>query len=256
MIEEEKRSFASKHLIASAGAPSRVKVLSQIPRYGLAAISCGLALAVAWPLDAPSSCFFLAIMVSGLYGGKGPGLVAVGLSALAFKYFFVSPRFQLYIDPSSYLRFGAFLGAILLIAALIEAKRRVEEARRQIAAQVQRSEAYLAEAQKLSRSGSWASAGDRLEATYWSEQMFRIVGLPYSESPPPFEKVAALFAPRDWARVEDMFQVARLNKTPIDGEFPLLSHDGVERTVRIVGHPVLAASGAILEFVGTRDRRH
>jgi len=103
----------------------------KLRRYGLAAISCGLALAVAWPLDAPASCFFLAVAVSALYGGKGPSLLSIGLSALAFHYFFL-PRFHLYREPYSYLRFTAFLGATLLIAWLIEAKRRVEEARREI----------------------------------------------------------------------------------------------------------------------------
>jgi K+-sensing histidine kinase KdpD len=62
-------------------------VLSHIRRYGLAATCCGLALAVAWPLEAPTSCFFLAVMASSLYGGRGPGLFAVALSALAFDYF-------------------------------------------------------------------------------------------------------------------------------------------------------------------------
>jgi PAS domain S-box-containing protein len=228
-----------------------VKVLSHIRRYGLAAICCGLALAVAWPLDAPTSCFFLAVMASSIFGGTGPGLFAVGLSALAFDYFFLPPRFQLFMDSSSVLRFGPFLGATLLIVGLVEGRRRVEEARRKIAAQVQRSESYLAEAQKLSRTGSWASAADRPDATYWSEEMFRIVGLPPSETPPSMEQVAALFAPEVWPRVAEMFQAARINKTTFDGEFPLMSRDGVERMVRIVGHPVLNASGEILEFVGT-----
>ncbi len=226
-----------------------MKVLSQTRRYGLAAISCALALAVARPLDAPSSCFFLAVMVSSLYGGKGPGLFAVGLSALAFDFVFL--RFHFFSDPSSLLRFGPFLVANLLVVALLEAKRRVEESRRQIAAKVQRSEAYLAEAQKLSRTGSWASAADRLEATYWSAEMFRIVGLPPSGNPPPMDKVAALFGPETWARIAEMFQAAGAGRTAIDGEFPLISNDGVERTVRIVGHPVIGAAGAILEFVGT-----
>jgi hypothetical protein len=101
-------------------------------RYGLAIIACGLALAAAWPLDAPSSCFFLAVTVSSLYGGKGPGLFSIVLSALAFDYFFLPPRFQLSVEPTSYLRFAVFLGATLLIAVLIESKRRVEESRREI----------------------------------------------------------------------------------------------------------------------------
>ena len=228
-----------------------MKVLSQIQRYGLAAVSCGLALAVAWPLDAPSSCFFLAVMVSSLYGGRGPGLFAVGLSALAFDYFFLPPRFQFYVEPSSYLRLGAFLGATLLIAGLIEAKRRVEEARRQVAVQVQRSEAYLAEAQKLSRSGSWASVAHTMEATYWSAEMFRIAGLATAAHPPSLKEFATLFAPVDWARLTEMFEAARIGKTTFDGDFSLISADGTDRTVRIVGHPVLGASGEILEFVGT-----
>jgi PAS domain S-box-containing protein len=228
-----------------------VKALSQIRGYGLAAISCGLALALSWWLDAPASCFFVVVMVSSLYCGKGPGLFSVGFSALAFDYFFLPPRFHFYMDASSLLRFGPFLGAALLIVVLIEAKRRGEEARRKIAAQVQRSEAYLAEAQKLSRSGSWASAADRFDATYWSEEMFRIVGLPPSEFPPSIDEVAASFAPADWARMVEMFQAARVNKTTLDGEFPLLPRDGVKRIVHVVGHPILDPSGEILEFVGT-----
>jgi PAS domain S-box-containing protein len=60
-----------------------------------------------------------------------------------------------------------------------------------------------------------------------------------------------LFAPEACARITELFQAARVNKTTLDGEFPLRSRDGIERLVRIVGHPVLGASGEILEFVGT-----
>lgn len=228
-----------------------MKVLSQIRGYGLAAISCGLALAVAWPLDAPTSCFFLAVMVSSLYGGKGPGLFAVALSSLAFDYFFLPPRFQFDLDTASFLRFGPFLVANLLVVGVIEVKRRAEEARRKIAAQVQRSGAYLAEAQKLSRSGSWASAADRLDATYWSEEMFRIVGLPPADDPPSVEEFATFFPPEAWVRLVETFNAARVKKTTFDGDFPLISKDEISRTLRIVGHPVLGASGEILEFVGT-----
>ena len=102
--------------------------------YGLAALSCGLAFAVAWRFGAPTACFFLAVMVSGLYGGKGPGLLSVVLSAAAYDYFFLLPRFSFAVNPILWVRFTVFLGVTLLMTALIEAKRRAEASLRQIAA--------------------------------------------------------------------------------------------------------------------------
>ena len=112
-------------------------------------ISCAIATAVAIPLDSPSSCFFLAVMVSSLYGGKGPGIVSVLLSSLAFDYFFLPPRYSFAMQPLASLRFAAFLGSVLVVAVLIEAKRRAEEARRQIDAKYRQvSDDALAQAQK------------------------------------------------------------------------------------------------------------
>jgi K+-sensing histidine kinase KdpD len=98
-------------------------------RYGLATISCTVALAVARPIDAPSSCFLLAVTVSSLFRGLGPGLFSVALSALAFDYFFLRRTFPLASEPATYLRFAVFLAAALLITGLMEIKRRVEESR-------------------------------------------------------------------------------------------------------------------------------
>src|SRR3984957_15730394 len=121
----------------SADTWSRIKVLSMVRRYGLAISACALALAVALPADAPSSCFFLAVTVSALYGGKGPGILSVVLSAVAFNYFFVSPKHLLIVEPASYLRFAPFLVAVILIVVLLEMKRRAEESRLQLHARYQ-----------------------------------------------------------------------------------------------------------------------
>ncbi|HYW44556.1 MAG TPA: PAS domain S-box protein [Bryobacteraceae bacterium] len=126
-----------------------MRVLSKVWRYGLAVVSCGLALALAIPLDSPSSCFFLAVMVSSLYGGKGPGVLSVLLSSLAFDYFFLPPKYSFTMQPFSSLQFTAFLGAVLVVSVLIEAKRRAEEASRQIDAKYRQvSDDALAQAQK------------------------------------------------------------------------------------------------------------
>jgi PAS domain S-box-containing protein len=116
---------------------------------------------------------------------------------------------------------------------------------------LRRSEAYLAEAQKLSRSGSWASRVDLERPTYWSEEMFRILGFPVGDTPPSNEETKKHFSPEAWARILELFETIRRTKTTCGGEFPMVSRDGSERTIRIVGHPVLDSSGNIVEFVGT-----
>jgi signal transduction histidine kinase len=108
---------------------TQMKVLSRLQRYGLAAISSSVALAVAWPIDAPASCFLLAVTVSSIFGGLGPGLLSVGLSALAFNHFFLRRTLPPAIEPAVFLRFVVFLVATLLITGLMELKRRVEESR-------------------------------------------------------------------------------------------------------------------------------
>src|SRR5579864_8295860 len=106
-----------------------MKVLSDLQRYGLAIISCGVALVLAWPIDAPSSCFLLAVTGSSLFGGLGPGLLSVVLSALAFEHFFLWRTFPPAHETATFLRFAVFVTATLLITALMEVKRRVEESR-------------------------------------------------------------------------------------------------------------------------------
>jgi PAS domain S-box-containing protein len=123
--------------------------------------------------------------------------------------------------------------------------------RKRAETKLRRSEAYLAEAQRLSRTGSWTASADLTRTTYWSEEMFRIFGFPVADTPPPTEDRRKFFAPNDWARILELFETLRRTKTTCDGEFPMVLGDGSQRTIRIVGHPVLDASGDIAEFVGT-----
>src|SRR5437899_330421 len=106
-----------------------MNVVSKIQRYGLAVISCGVALPVAWPIDAPASCFLLAVMVSSLFGGLGPGLLSVALSAIAYEHFFLWRTAPPVHEPAAFFRFAAFLVATLLVTGLMETKRRAEHSR-------------------------------------------------------------------------------------------------------------------------------
>jgi signal transduction histidine kinase len=116
-----------------------VNKVINIRNYAVAVIACGVALAIARPLKAESSCFLLAIIVSSLFGGRGPGLLAVGLSAIAFQLFFLPSPLPFSGDPSSYLRFGVFLAAAITASQLIEARRRIEETLRRTQVRLSRA---------------------------------------------------------------------------------------------------------------------
>src|SRR5216684_2581119 len=113
--------------------------VSMLRYYMVAGIACCVAVAVARPLKAESSCFLLAIIASSLFGGRGPGLLAVGLSAIAFDLFFLPSPLTLSSAPSSYLRFAVFLVVAFTASQLIETKRRSEEALRTIQARLSRA---------------------------------------------------------------------------------------------------------------------
>ena len=135
-----------------------MKALSEIQRYGLAMISCGVALAVAWPIDAPASCFFLAVTVSGLFGGLGPSLLSVGLSALAFNYFFLRRTLPPAVEPAILLRSTVFLATTLLIVGLMEIKRRVEESRNRAEGALRQAQADLVRISRATAMGEFTAS--------------------------------------------------------------------------------------------------
>jgi C4-dicarboxylate-specific signal transduction histidine kinase len=130
-----------------------MNIFSKLQRYGLAAISCGVALAVAWPIDAPSSCFLLAVTVSSLFGGLGPGLLSVALSALAFDHFFLWRTFPPAHESATFLRFAVFLVATLLITGLMEIKRRVEDSRTRAQEALRLAQSDLAHVNRVTTMG-------------------------------------------------------------------------------------------------------
>jgi len=130
-----------------------MKVFSKIQGYGLAAISCAIAIALAQPIDAPASCFLLAVTVSSLFGGLGPGLLSVGLSALAFDHFFLARTFPVAPEPAVYMRFAVFLTAALLITGLMEMKRRVEQSRNRAEDSLRQAQADMAHVNRVTTMG-------------------------------------------------------------------------------------------------------
>jgi signal transduction histidine kinase len=97
--------------------------LSKLRYYGAAVIASGVALLVAGQLDAPVSCFLIAIIFSSI-GGRGPGLLAAGISTIAFFFSYLPSPLLLSNARYFFLRFLLFVAVTFGTNQLIEIKRR------------------------------------------------------------------------------------------------------------------------------------
>ena len=129
------------------------------------------------------------------------------------------------------------------IGQFIERKR-AEEA-------LQRSEGYLAEAEKLTHTGSWAWNPRTEKVLYCSEEMFRIFGLDPRESSPSRENFRQQIHPEDRDWVRKRFEEALRKKVDTFAEYRVLLPDGTVRHINASGHPVLNEDGELIEFIGT-----
>src|SRR5438270_1431335 len=116
---------------------------------------------------------------------------------------------------------------------------------------LQRSEAYLAEAQRLTHTGRWASrlAGD--VALHLSEQWYRIYGFDPENGPPAFEQLLQRTHPEDRARLKGAIDRAIDRKSDYEVEFRIVLPDDTTKYIHTVGHPILNASGDLVQFVGS-----
>lgn len=81
-----------------------------------------------WSLSHPYLLFCPAIIVSGWYGGFGPGILATLLTALALTYLWMSPLYSMRIrDVQDVATVLLFIAIGFAISLLNEARRRAEE---------------------------------------------------------------------------------------------------------------------------------
>ena len=116
---------------------------------------------------------------------------------------------------------------------------------------LQRSEAYLAEAQRLTHTGSWAWRVAGGEALHLSEEWYRIYGFDPENGPPAFEEYLQRTHPGDRAEWQEALDRAIAEKSDYEVEFRILLPGGSVKHIHTVGHPVLNASGDLVQFVGS-----
>ena len=125
----------------------------------------------------------------------------------------------------------------------IEERKTAEEALRS-------SEAYLAEAQRLSQTGSWANTATG-EPRYWSEECYRVLGFDPAEPLPSLETIFQRIHPDDRAAMGERVHGSIRDKADFEVDMRIVHPITGIRNIRSTGHAVVDARGDLREMVGT-----
>jgi len=180
------------------------------------------------------------------------GLVAAACSRTDFP----SEIDQLLLSVAANHAAGAFQNARLRheldakVVQLGQARNELERKVSERTADLQRSETYLAEGQRLSHTGSWAF--NAREAVYWSDENSRIWGFNPHQGLPDRETVLQRIHPEDRDMVVEYIQKAVREKRDYAVEFRIVLPEGTVKHIHGLGHPVFNASGELVEVVGTQ----
>jgi signal transduction histidine kinase/PAS domain-containing protein len=133
-----------------------------------------------------------------------------------------------------------FVGALMDVSD----RKRAEESLR-------RSEGYLAEAQRLTHTGSWVWQVAGRDALHLSEEWYRIYGFDPEAGAPTWEERLQRVYPEDRAIYQATIDRAIGEKSDYEAEFRILIPPSTIRYIHTVGHPVVGASGDLVQFVGS-----
>jgi PAS domain S-box-containing protein len=126
----------------------------------------------------------------------------------------------------------------------ISDRKRAEEALR-------RSETYLAEAQRLSHTGSWARDIATNQYTHSSDEYARLFGFDPQRDRPSRDEFLQRIHPEDRGRHDDTLAKAARERMDYEVDYRVVLPDGTMRCIHVVGHPVCSASGDLVQLVGT-----
>src|ERR1700674_2551606 len=253
--------------------PVKRPVISVVLRYGLAVVSVAAALGSAqaflhFHFPHPFTAFALsAIAVTYWYGGTMPGIFAALLSLLVRGYYF-EPEIS---TVSRVLYDLVFLIFALLMTRIRRTRNELEvrvaertaeltranedlkleiAERRQAEEKLRQSEAYLHEAQKLGRMGSWAQ--NVVSGSFFaSPELLRIFGRDPREENPTREMLRECIHPGDRRLYVEMASKAASENVDWDLDYRIVIPDGSIKHIHAVAHPVLKGSGDLIEYIGT-----
>jgi PAS domain S-box-containing protein len=248
--------------------PSSPTPLPTILRYGIAVLSIAIATGLGLFLlrhllvEIRLTPFLFAVAATVWYAGTGPGVLAIVLSVLSLNYFFLHSFFS--FSPISYadlVYLTCCTFCALAVGWVSAVRRRTEQELRQAheeldakvverTASLQRSERYLAEAQRLTHCGVTAYKGKTV--FYGSEEIYRIWGFDPAQGVPSRKAVLQRIHPDDLDRLNAEVERALGEKRRYSIAYRIVLPDGTVKHLESIGQPVFSTNGELVEVVATQ----
>jgi PAS domain S-box-containing protein len=114
---------------------------------------------------------------------------------------------------------------------------------------LRQSEAYLAEAQRLSHTGTWVLDPTTMQYLYWSDESYRIWGFDPLQGVPSRDSLWQRIDDRD--RVWEKVQEALRQKKDYSGEFKIVLPNGTVKYLTATCHHLFSTTGEVVEVIGT-----
>lgn len=116
---------------------------------------------------------------------------------------------------------------------------------------LERSEAFLAEGQRISHTGSWIwciATGE----VHWSEEHYRLLGVdPATDPQPTVDLFLSRVHPEERASLRQLLHAHAVRASSFAIDFRVLLPDGTVKFLHGTGRPKLSDSGDPVEYIGT-----
>src|SRR5580693_7224675 len=130
----------------------------------------------------------------------------------------------------------------------IDERKTAEEQLRYNTAELERTEFFLAEGQRLAHMGSWAFDPDGFY--HWSPELFRLHGLDPASKPPSLQEYLDRLHPHDRQYMADLIMGILTKASTFDATKRIVRPNGEVRYIRCVGVPVLE-NQRVKKYVGS-----
>jgi len=127
------------------------------------------------------------------------------------------------------------------------------------AAEIRRSEAYMAEGQRLTRTGTWA-LNVVTKRCFWSPELFRILEFDPASTDPSISTFLDQVHPSDRGAAQQNIDLVIHTGKDFAQDYRLLLGGGTTKYVHSIGRPITNKFGEIIEIIGAAteftDRFH